>query len=1187
MGFHVGRPFSSRRPDPFQTFRQHAEPAAGRKFETSVVADAQPPLSQALSDLLRPPRPQSNFPRGRNPIFDPAATNTVQGLGIDDPSGPQMPVAWLYVLQDGTLGPAANATASNPIVARIAFWTDDDTSKINLNTAGVGDAWNTPRVNSPADLAAATNQPAQGEYDAYPGHPATTSLNVVFGSTNAPTPALAQQWLGLTPRYAWGGSQFGTLGTSPNQIVAAKTGHLYASLDELLFTCTTNSPRATNPVTTSQIENARFVLTAHSVAPETTLAGEPRVAIWPVADSGANMTAADRAVTNAAMVGTRAYFFQRNNPLSPLDDFTTNAGIAVGSTNAAASNVALFNDLVNRGNDRLPGCSATFAQKYPGAQWPQIVLEIADAIHALNAVAPNGPAFAPGFTTNSIQVGRGFVDPLTTTYSSTITLRGLGRCPTLSSLSLVFYVSGFTTSTGTFDYETNPDTPAGATWGANFNSAGASTNAWSKVNGELVRAFVVPCTFQPGCGYPEVSDACTLQIQGLNTLSVTWINASHVPKTTMLGFPTNVASPILGAPLTNHSPERAWGGNEGPLAWTLAADGLAQNPSLRYRFATTNAVAIPISSGNPYTLAASQWPSNKSAFTCNSGTLTVTITDTSGNALQTLAVTTSTIPFPQPPTINGEADHMDAMPPTNSISGWATSPTCTVSPSWYMTLEHRLATSPGSRPLMIQAGDDVGSFEVTDARVAAGLSSVPAALFAPHPLDLSLTGNVQGGAQAFNFRFADGTSACFAPGNVPLGSANSSGCTAAVANAAYATGTATIPVRDWRSGAMLAANPTTQITPYSYFTNSPCSVPSGTSGIVMSPNVAGDWDTGPGYEPDGALINLPDAGTTNTPAAAYQSLSGGDVGAPTQRTPNALVPSPVIFGSLPAGINPSSPASSTPWRTLLFCPYPAANTGASPYAIHPGAASPPDYLLLDHFLMPVIEPYAISTGMATRGKINLNDQIAPFSYLHRSTALRALLDSLRIPAISATSAGVYKMPGAGLTNSIWNPVDENATVAQIDDRLTNGSADAYLSESEICGVPLVPLVPNLTPSLNGGTVAATQANLASFWNPTNSANVSGALTGDNLRELPYAQLYGRLTTRSNSYTVHVWVQVLKKSPDDPDPNVWEEGTDLVLGEWRGEYEIERYLDPGAAAPTAGAPLRPYDFRIVSRRRFAP
>jgi uncharacterized protein (TIGR02600 family) len=336
-------------------------------------------------------------------------------------------------------------------------------------------------------------------------------------------------------------------------------------------------------------------------------------------------------------------------------------------------------------------------------------------------------------------------------------------------------------------------------------------------------------------------------------------------------------------------------------------------------------------------------------------------------------------------------------------------------------------------------------------------------------------------------------------------------------------------------------------------------------------NLNGDWDTGPGFSPDGAQINLPDAGTALSSDKAYFALTGGQMGSPTYRTPNALVPSPVIFGSLPAGIDPVNQAQSQPWRTLLFSPYPAAD------AAHPGFATPPDHLLLDNFWMPVVEPYAISTTMATDGKINLNDQIAPFGYLHRNTALRALLHDLRIPAIPVNMANQYKSPGPSIA-SIWKTMNkdaEDATIALLENRFAGASTDAYLSESEICTVPLVPK--GVSPS-----------GLDAFWNSFNGA---GRLTGDNLRELPYAQLYGRLTTRSNSYTVYVRVQVLQKLTRDPRQNVWNEGTDRVLGDWRGSYEIERYLDPSAQAPAAAPapaqPLGPYRYRIVNSSRFAP
>lgn len=73
-----------------------------------------------------------------------------------------VPVKWLYQLRDGTLvAPDATSTttatfaraasqpsASNPIVGRIAFWADDETAKVNINTAGQGTYWDTPHFNS-------------------------------------------------------------------------------------------------------------------------------------------------------------------------------------------------------------------------------------------------------------------------------------------------------------------------------------------------------------------------------------------------------------------------------------------------------------------------------------------------------------------------------------------------------------------------------------------------------------------------------------------------------------------------------------------------------------------------------------------------------------------------------------------------------------------------------------------------------------------------------------------------------------------------------------------------------------------------------------------------------------------------------------------------------------------------------
>jgi len=1105
----------------------------------------------AYTDLNTPVQTSSFFGTTLYPILDPAAVTSVEGVSIDSGHDVSMPVTWLYQLQDGTLGPASNGTKTNPIVARIAFWTDDETSKININTAGGGTGWNVPHAKSTDDIAWSTTQPAQGEYSSYPGHPATTSLAPVFGQGTAALSS--QQLLGLTPRYAWGGSEFGTQTTTAGEIVTPKMDRLYGSLDELFFSSSLNnsSQRVANPISASQLNSARFVLTAHSQSPETTLLGEPRIAIWPVSDSpldSTKTTATDRAVQTAATVGTRNYFFQRHNALSSTDDL---------SATVVPSNAQLFSDFVARGSTSLPGQGTAFTTKYPGAAWTQLILEITDFIRGLNSVDPSPSPFVPFAANDSSGAGCGFVVPLTTTYgsgASQVTLRGMGRCPTLSSLTLVFYVCGFGFKDGTFiDYDTAPDDIAGTSWKTNF-AVSSATNRWKDIRSELVRAFIVPCTFQPGCGFPEVSDACDIQISGLDGISVNSGGTSG-----NFGFAATTNSRLLSDALSTLPAERTWGGNEGPLAWRAAALD-AMSSGANYPFAGTKAFAVPLASTaslDPLTGGPS-WPASWSRVLSFSGVtgLIVRIRDRNGVVLQTLNVDLPSFSI-HAPTINGECDHADGSTPATSNPAWATSVSCQVAPSYYMNLRNRLLATQLSRAEVIQAGDIVRSVEAnSDLRVIAGLSAVPTNLFHTHPNYSLSTINVQGGSQAHNLRFADGTSACFASGNTQLISTS------------YPTMTGSLTATDWRDGSAVS---------YTWTSSPPCSAPTSTSSstkaVTMMPtqNINGDWDTGPGLAPDGAQIALPDAGTTLAPATAYFSLSGSQVGATTQRTPNALVPSPVVFGSLPAGINPSQPAQSTPWRTLLFCPYPAGD------ANHPGFSSPPDHLILDHFWMPVVEPYAISGCMTTAGKINLNNQIAPFTWIHRNTALHALLTDLRIPAIPASMVNKYKAAGTAIT-SIWKKVDETATIAQIEDRFANNSADAYLSESEICTVPLVPQ------GLASTNVGTTKTALDAFWNGSQG---QGRLTGDNLRELPYAQLYSRLTTRSNSYTVHVRVQVLKKLSNDPNQNVWNEGVDVVQGDWRGSYEIERYLSPTASAPAAGQPLGPYKFRIVSSRRFAP
>ena len=108
--------------------------------------------------------------------------------------------------------------------------------------------------------------------------------------------------------------------------------------------------------------------------------------------------------------------------------------------------------------------------------------------------------------------------------------------------------------------------------------------------------------------------------------------------------------------------------------------------------------------------------------------------------------------------------------------------------------------------------------------------------------------------------------------------------------------------------------------------------------------------------------------------------------------------------------------------------------------------------------------------------------------------------------------------------------------------------------------------------------------------------------GDNTREKPYADLYSRVTTKSNVFTVYYRVQTLK-NPSATAAS-WTEGTGAITGEYRGSTTIERYIDPNstavpayasstynspsllAAAPSLDSPTY-YKWRVVENDRFSP
>ena len=95
-------------------------------------------------------------------------------------------------------------------------------------------------------------------------------------------------------------------------------------------------------------------------------------------------------------------------------------------------------------------------------------------------------------------------------------------------------------------------------------------------------------------------------------------------------------------------------------------------------------------------------------------------------------------------------------------------------------------------------------------------------------------------------------------------------------------------------------------------------------------------------------------------------------------------------------------------------------------------------------------------------------------------------------------------------------------------------------------------------------------------------------------EIPYGHIYPRVTTKSNSFTIHMRVQALRKSQNSP-VDEWKEGVDQIVGEYRGSTTIERYIDAAdTSLPDFADPKnvnenldRHYRFRIVNTKKFSP
>ena len=1035
-----------------------------------------------------------------------------------------MPAKWLYVLKDGTLtaptgydsskqaatwtsGPAYKIpSATNPIVGRIAFWADDETCKININTASEPTPWDTPRSINIQDLNYGKYQPSQSEYPRFPGHPFSTALSPVFFPNTVLSSLQKQTIYDLVPRVTWGGSEAGTLSVKSLSTMSLDSDRLFASVDEFLF----NPGRGFNGLVDAEaLKRSRFFLTASSRAPEVNLFGQPRVSIWPLHSNAGARTAYDRLADFCATVGDAStpqkFSFQRSDATSPTNDWTN-----------IPRNQDLNKYLKRLTSANIPGFGGNFLAKWSGDR-DQVLTEIFDYVRCTNL--KDRQSGATEYAAN------GQVAPIQVNDT-----KGFGRFHTISQFGLHFIGSE--------------------------DSGGERS----------IEAGLVFEPFSPSQGFYVLQESVAFEVTFKTPMTVDDKD---------LQFPTGPVLVKSSGSFGGGWHGRNWGGSAG-LRTPLTSFGGGGYKLVGQR------TKVAASGG-------------KTTMRFSGGEVAVNIYSGIGVApaklIQTITVKFPAAEFPIPKVVSTGTTGFRGASATVASDWWtlskrygATGAAPHVPGAEYGDIQRQWpATSgtPGFKQGGIFREEDVVRTMVPlhgDIRIIAGRKNVDSNLFVKGAYYDDTKRNID-----HLFSDPEGSHLLYGFGNEPgLTSGTGDQLTAATYH--------------------FSRNP--EITP----------------GAGKKYNKWNDFDNGSAQVTDGAYINKPDEG--NLRLAGEYAYFSWNYEAPDETifSPNRLVPSAGMFGSLPTGV-----IRNQPWQTLLFRPQ-AGHPGEGTPTSGPPYTSPPDHLLMDLFWMPVIEPYAISEPFSTAGKVNLNYEMAPFSYIRRATALHAVFKSQEplliptspLPGSPFGASKIYKLwdhqvadccglpngsrsqasggssnPGGALDTQVrddWNkaykglapfdqmrrPIDMAQTLKQADDRFAAGKA--FRSASQISELHLVRKGESLSEYLSGN-----------IW-PKN------LVTGENTREKPYTDLYARLTTKSNSYTVHLRVQVLKKSASasPADDAVWKEGTDQVVSEFRGATLLERYLDSSASMPDFAAIGSAtssvddfYKFRVISTKRFTP
>lgn len=1110
------------------------------------------------------------------PIVDPRAmsldpTESVEGFSYDafpgakvpdtDPDQQRlaMPVRWLYVLQDGTLATmnesgllvAANNTTitgyANPVVGRVAFWVDDETCKINVNTASEGAFWDTPRADTLQERSLATHQPSRLEYQRQPGHPAGVCFSSVllpglrhyprgFLAADSTMPAMEMEdvidlWhLG---RLEVSSSEMGPFGV-PSQGTSfggmeptdwedlwsttpmeAALRPPYATAHEIVFGRQQEVPLqgglafrsrhdffVRHPEAITRLARSSFFLTASSSAPETTLFGTPRIAMWPVhahamlnrgndqLDDIRRDTAYDRKVLFSSVFKGRPWFVQRSEPGNGMKDFKVHAN---------GDNEDLFEFLRRQTSRPVPGfydatgSVSTFEDKYEDDR-DAILLQMMDYIRSTNFADGHLKAnnqfsiLCPGVEHH----GFGQVSPLQKVLSKTddsATLQGQGRFLTVSEVALIIVCRAEVNASGQVI-----GTPSTANRSQLKNPGDRELEV-----GVLVEAYV------PGQGWADYRPWASVSLVGgkPNTIPDTGPLAP-LPPLKLNGIPLVIST--NGTVMESaDAPPAQWNVAGGPVGLRSLSEGILMFRPVVVTGGTPDAPPPLHFEGasnaeNQLRLAVYDSPSGAAAGKYGKDDLVQVIPLVLPDIPPTDAIVLPKLPADRKiyPLNNRWKDSIRTGSPV-------------ISPQ---DIVQSLAPIHGDYRLL-------ASQRWADSRPN-GPHSSARPLFVPH----TMWGKIP---QAHSLR--DDT--------LPMPTDNAVGYVKGLHYSSKRISDLPSSLVSVTNGAeadiLLYSNGGWVSQPYRQMMNL-LRLDGGRRGSVL-PYETGDFDNGIGAFPDGPGTNRPDDGHW---AAARMGKDPYFDPIPVKAavppvslatfSAQRLLPSPVKFGSLPTGSR-----SHVPWQTLLF----------RPNSEHYGASNPPDHLLLDFFNAPVLEPQPLTQGFQTEGKINLNHRLVPFGHIHRATALHAAMKAETMMAIPDSASSTYKT-GENPEQRFRRYIDARATLELIDQEVFD-QGRVFLTAGQLCEHHLIPdgvVKKDAMPS---------KAVMKEFWK-------EHRLTGDNSKEQPYAHLYSRLTTRSNTYKVHFIAQSLRKAVSTRS-DTFDPSRDRVLSTFRGSCTIRRHIDP--------------------------